>query len=430
MKHQKTKKILVSAIAIALACLMALSLVISTLVYAASAARSDELKTKLDELQERADENDALQQQVQDQLDANYDQIRALVTQKQEIDQAISETQQQIAEMNTQIEGYNISIAQKQAELEAGEAEQGALYEKYKQRIRAMEETGSISYWSVLFESRSFSDLLDRIDMIGEIVTADQLMMEQMEEMTQRLENERAALETEKAALVAAKTALAELETQLESQREESDSYILQINSDIGMLNALNLEYESMGDDLQEQIDSVQTEYDAAKAAEEEARRKQQEAQNAANSSTLPGGGSAGSVNASGFLYPLPAGTSYVSCSYGYRYHPITGKYSFHYGVDLAANRGTSIYASKAGTVTVATYGSINGNYIKIQHADGSMTIYCHLDTFAVSAGDYVSQGQKIGTVGTTGSSTGYHLHFEIHINGSSVNPMDYVSVQ
>ncbi len=394
------------------------------------AARSDELQERLDELQERAGENDALQQQVQDRLDANYTQISDMVRRKQELDQTISDTQQQLQALNVQIETYNLSIADKQAEVEQGEIAQSELQEKYKQRIRAMEETGSISYWSVLFESRSFSDLLDRLDMIQEIMAADQLMLEQVQTLSQQLVDERAALEEEKQQLLAAKEELAALELQLEAQRAESDSYILQINSDIGLLNALRMEYEQLGDELQEQIDSVQTQYDAAKAEEEAARRRQQEAQNAAGSSTVTDGSSSG-VSASGFLFPLPAGAgTFITDPYGYRYHPIDGIYKMHSGVDFAVAQGTSVYASKSGVVTVASYNDINGNYIKLQHPDGSMTYYLHLDTFAVSAGDSVVQGQKIGTVGSTGNSTGPHLHFQIMINGAAVNPMDYVSLQ
>ena len=425
----KRQKFWKSAIALGLVIVLTIGLVAGALAYVASAARSDELQQQLDELQQQADENDELQQQVQDQLDSNYEQVSALVDQKTEIDLQIAGTKQQIADLNLQIEEYNTSIAAKQEELDACIAEQDELFERYKLRIRAMEENGEISYWSVLFNATSFSDLLDRLDMVSEVMTSDQLMLEQMEQVAAQIETERAGLEEEKAALEASKLELAGLEEQLEEQRAASDSYIQQISADLELLQALNLEYENRAADLEEEIGAVQVEYDEAKAAEEEEARRQQAAQEAAGSSTVTGGG-AGNVEASGFLYPLPAGVSWVTDAFGYRWHPLKGKYSFHYGVDFAANQGTPIYATKSGTVSIVSYNGTDGNYVRINHGDGTESRYCHMDTVYVSSGEYVSQGQTIGTVGSTGLSTGPHMHFEIFVNGTNVNPMNYVSVQ
>ncbi len=111
------------------------------------------------------------------------------------------------------------------------------------------------------------------------------------------------------------------------------------------------------------------------------------------------------------------------------RYHPIYGYYAMHTGVDLACSLGTTVSAAKSGTVVSVAYSAAYGNYITIAHDDGSSTMYAHLDTTSVSAGTYVSQGQSIGTVGSTGYSTGPHLHFEIIIDGEYVNPMNYVSL-
>jgi len=427
----RLKKTLVSIIALILALLMIFSVLISALTSMASAARSDELEERLEELKEERSDNAALQQQVQDMLDENYDEIKALVDRKLEIDQNIIATREQIEALNERIREFNISIAEKQEQLDASEAERVELNEKYKQRLRAMEENGSISYWSILFNANSFADLLDRVDMIQEIVTADQLMLEQMDAVLARIEEERRVLEVEKQALEDTKAELGEAELLLEEQRRESDSYILQINSDILKLNALMLDYENIEEELSEQITEAKTAYDKALAEEEAERIRQEEARKAALQAQANKKPSAGSVDATGFLFPLPAGQGiWVSSPYGYRNHPVDGVYKFHYGVDFAANTGTPVYATKSGTVLVATYGEWNGNYVKLQHEDGSLSYYLHLDTFAVKQGDSVKQGQKLGTVGSTGKSTGPHLHFEIKINNKNVNPMDYVKLQ
>jgi murein DD-endopeptidase MepM/ murein hydrolase activator NlpD len=128
-----------------------------------------------------------------------------------------------------------------------------------------------------------------------------------------------------------------------------------------------------------------------------------------------------------GFLLPLPYYTA-ITDAYGMRYHPIYGYYKMHEGVDLAVGSGTAIYATKSGTVTTAAYDDAYGYYVTINHGDGYSSLYGHMTNYIVSAGDYVTQGQVIGYVGSTGWSTGPHLHFGIYYNGSSVNPMNYVS--
>ena len=114
---------------------------------------------------------------------------------------------------------------------------------------------------------------------------------------------------------------------------------------------------------------------------------------------------------------------------YGYRTNPITGNYQLHNGIDLAANRGTPIYAAKTGTVSTAASGYGWGNYVVINHGDGYSTLYAHQDYYIVSEGDTVTQGQVIGYVGSTGNSTGPHLHFTIYYNGSTVNPAGYIAI-
>ena len=128
----------------------------------------------------------------------------------------------------------------------------------------------------------------------------------------------------------------------------------------------------------------------------------------------------------SGFLWPLPSSWNTLSSLFGSRIHPITGKPNNHTGIDIPASKNTNIYAAKSGVVTTSTYNSSYGNYVVVSHSDGTSTLYAHMNKRAVSKGQTVSQGQVIGYVGTTGSSTGNHLHFEIRVNGNRVDPVDY----
>lgn len=229
----------------------------------------------------------------------------------------------------------------------------------------------------------------------------------------------------EKISLEEQKDLLAQQKEELDAQRAEADKVLAELNAQLSEMEDQFDEYLEMEDDLVAQIAAAELEY------QKQLERERQEQQIGGSSSGSDSGdsGNSGSSNSESFLFPLPAGTSRVSCAYGYRIHPITNNYSFHTGVDLAADFGTAIYATKSGYVTTSTYTYVYGNYVTINHGDGFSSLYGHMDYSVVSSGDYVSRGQIIGYVGSTGWSTGAHLHFTIYYNGATVNPMNYVSV-
>lgn len=291
-----------------------------------------------------------------------------------------------------------------------------------------MEETGKISYWSILFGASSFSDLLDKVNMINEIAESDKLMLQKMADVAAQIASERADLETQMDELEQAKSDLAEQQTALETQRAESDQLILQMAAEYDSLSEEYQNYEKLEDEMSAQIKKTETEYFNALSKEEAARQAELNRQ---NNNKVPSNGSSNSGSSSstgGFLYPLPYAVA-ITDAYGYRIHPLSGTYKWHNGVDLAAGSGTAIYATKSGTVTSACYNEAYGYMVTINHADGYSSLYGHMTNYIVSAGDYVTQGQTIGYVGSTGWSTGPHLHFTIYYNGADVNPMNYVSM-
>ncbi len=415
------RTLMVRIICVVLCVIMLGGLVTSALMSIASAASSSQIKKELDRLKEEANKIAEEGQALEEELAANEAAQSTTIQEKRAIDRRIQVTEAEIRNANAQIQQYSLLIAEKQSELEEALAKQEELNQRYKIRLRAMEETGSLSYWSVLFKASSFSDLLSRIDSINEVAEADQRMLDEMKVLAEEIAQSRTELEADLAEQEAAKTALEELEVSLLEQRAEADTLLIALAEEYNNLSEVYLANEAEEDALRQQIMEAQASYEKALSAEEAARLKNQNKGNAAGGAT---GGS------SGFVYPLPAGTSYVSCSYGPRTHPLWGYQSFHYGVDLAAAANTPVYAIASGTVTLATYGDANGYYISLGHGNGYGSVYCHLNSFAVKAGEYVSQGQVIGYVGSTGWSTGPHLHFEIHVNGSAVNPMNYVSVK
>lgn len=425
-KRNKKRQFWVSLIAILLAVLMLGGVVFGALSTIVSAASSSALKNQLGDLKSQADEIAAKANEFANQLAENESETQTIVEKKANIDQQIELTRQQIENMNEQIQQYNLLIAAKQEELDQAQTEESEMNSRYKLRLRAMEEGGNVSYWSVLFKSSSFTDLLDRIDAISEVAAADQQMLEDLKAISDEIAAAKLEIEYSKTEMETAKAELAELEAQLDIQRAEADALISNLMQKGDELRSAYETYDQLEDEVRQQILDVQKQYEDALADEEAARKIEEARQNqsSGSSSSKPSG-----TSSSGFLYPLPSGTSYVSCAYGYRYHPIYGYYAMHYGVDLAAGSGTPIYAVKSGTVTVATYSNVNGYYVTLNHNDGFASLYAHMTNYIVSPGEYVSQGQVIGYVGTTGWSTGAHLHFEVFYGGSNVNPMDYVSV-
>ena len=382
------------------------------------AAQSQKILTELQKLREEQSGIQKKRTALSAEIAENKKQTQSVVEQKSDIDRQIELSNETIDNYNAQIQQYSLLIAEKQKELDEAELHETQLQEQYKARLRSMEETGTVSYWSILFKASSFSDLLDRVDMIHEIAKSDQLMMKKLSEATEAVQQSREELEQEQQQMQTARDELAAQEAQLEMQRAEADALLLQIAEECEKMTAEYQGYLAQEDALSKQVAKAEKDYYQALAKEEAARLAELNKQN----NYVPA-----NKDSSGFLYPLPYRVA-ITDSYGYRTHPVTGqKTTWHNGVDLAAGAGTAIYATKSGTVTTALRSDIWGNYVVINHGDGFSSLYAHMQGLIVKAGDYVKQGQTIGYVGSTGLSTGPHLHFTIYYNGADVNPMSYI---
>ena len=382
------------------------------------AAQSQKILTELQKLREEQSGIQKKRTALSAEIAENKKQTQSVVEQKSDIDRQIELSNETIDNYNAQIQQYSLLIAEKQKELDEAELHETQLQEQYKARLRSMEETGTVSYWSILFKASSFSDLLDRVDMIHEIAKSDQLMMKKLSEATEAVQQSREELEQEQQQMQTARDELAAQEAELERQRAEADALLLQIAEECEKMTAEYQGYLAQEDALSKQVAKAEKDYYQALAKEEAARLAELNKQN----NYVPA-----NKDSSGFLYPLPYRVA-ITDSYGYRTHPVTGqKTTWHNGVDLAAGAGTAIYATKSGTVTTALRSDIWGNYVVINHGDGFSSLYAHMQGLIVKAGDYVKQGQTIGYVGSTGLSTGPHLHFTIYYNGADVNPMSYI---
>ncbi len=437
----KNRKRLVSILAGVMAAIMLLTLLISILpTRASAAASSSEIRKQINSLQD--DRKDIKNQisELQAQYQATSDEIADIVARKNVIDQEIGLLHAEIININEQISAYSVLIADQQEELDAAEARFDQLNEDCKTRIRAMEEEGTVSYWAVLFKANSFSDLLDRLNMVEEIASSDTRRLQELSDAAQRVEEAQAELAGEKAELEGTRTELDSTQKELDAKRQEADDLIVQLIAKGEELKLQQEDLEAEDEELLAQIAQKEQEYNEAKLEEWLAYMATYvppttvapsvpiSDPNGSNSNNS-GSNSSGSDVTVGSSWLVPCSYKKISSPFGFRESPTSGASRYHQGVDLAANAGTPIVASRGGTVTIASYSNSAGYYVTINHGDGFSSIYMHMTNYVVSSGQKVNQGQTIGYVGSTGISTGNHLHFGIAQNGAYVNPCSYVSL-
>ena len=431
----KNKKFWISLLALILAATMILSLVLMILPTPASARSSSEIKDQIAEMEK---ENEELEQQIKDlksQQSQNRTEIKQIVAERNLVEQQVGLLYAQINNMNEQIAAYNVLIADKQEELAEAQSHLKELNEKNKARIRAMEEDGALSYWSVLFQANSFSDLLDRLNMIEEIAASDQRRLKEMSEAAKEVAEAEQVLQTEREELKSAKDALAATQAELQVKTAEAEELLRQLIAKGEEYDRLEGELEGELEDLELEIGKMEVELDEAIYREHMA--------TATTAPTVRPGSNAGIgvagkpvTDSSGIQWLMPCDYFKVSSAFGWRIHPVYKDWRHHNGVDLAAHclmksDGTTdspIIATRAGVVIISKYSSSAGWYVTIDHLDGFRSTYMHMCCKpAVAVGDVVAAGQYLGCIGTTGTSTGDHLHFGIYLNGDPVNPMDYI---
>lgn len=431
----KNRKRFVSILAGLMAALMILTLILSLLPTRASAASSSEIRKQINELKAQKKDIQAQIEDLKEQYQENENEIADIVARKNIIDQEIGLLHAQITNITEQISAFSVLVADKQDELDNAQSRFEQMNEDCKVRIRAMEEEGSLTYWEVLFKATSFSNLLDRLNMVEEIASSDMRRLQELSDAADAVETSRQELALEKEELDASKAELDETQATLDGKRQEADELIQELLSHAEELAALQEEKEKEDEELMAQIAEMEQAYNRAKEEEwlayiATATTAPPATQPGGSGGTESGGSSGGgntSSGSSGWIRPC----SYVKVTspYGFRDRPTAGASTFHQGIDLGAPAGTTIVATRAGTVTSAGYSNSLGWYVTINHGDGFSSMYGHMQGPAyVSSGSSVSQGQSIGGVGTTGISTGNHLHFSILYNGAYQNPASYVA--
>ena len=362
------------------------------------------LKTKKAELQK---EIDAIQQQY----DANFSDMEALVAEKNTIDREMTLISSKIEATNEEIAAYSQLIADTQDELDDAQEELRLLSEAHRERVRAMEEEGELTYWEVLFEANSFTDLLDRLTMIEEINAADRRRIEQMRVAADIVTATQMNLNSEKRALEETREELAEDEKVLEEKSGQYYELLYELEQKAEEFEILIAESEILQEELMMEIAAKEKDLKEAKHDEYLAKLALQ-----------------GDNPPSNAAWVTPVSGFRLTSAFGMRKHPVLKVTRMHNGVDMACAQGTPIYATRSGKVTRTSYQAGGaGNYVSINHLDGFSSVYMHMTHYVVSEGQNVSQGQLIGYVGSTGISTGPHLHFGISYAGTYVNPLAYI---
>ena len=383
------------------ALLLVLTLTAAELTPALAVTQAD-----IDALKNDAADLTSQRKELESKLDALKDDKSQALAKKQLLDQKVTNTAAQIKNVEAQIADYAALITQTEAELLDAQQREEAQYELFCTRVRAMEERGKVSYWSVLFKAESFTDLLGRLDIVNEIMDADQAVIDQLQALQVEIEEKKASLEASKAESEAAKADLVAKKTELDAQRKEAIALVNEINDNEN-------EYKETLDELDKEEERIQAMI--VKKSKELA--AQQAAQNGGTSNAALGG------------YIWPVSSHYITSTFGGRASPGGIGSTNHKGIDIGrVGYTTEIHAAKAGTVIVSQYSSSYGNYVVVSHGSGNTTLYAHMSSRKVSVGAYVNQGDVLGITGSTGHSTGPHLHFEISENGVRTNPLNYLT--
>ncbi len=396
---------------------IALTLVL-TLSVPAFASEKDEAKQTLAVLEQQ---KAALQSKLAD-LQEDKESTEAYIA---ELDKEIAAVMEEILRLAGELERTQAELEQTQADLVVAKEKEAEQYKALKARIKSMYEAGDPSLMEIFLKAQDLSTILNATDYISRISDYDNQLLTALYETRLEIERLEALLEEQKAELEYLKlqeeAKMEELELVMDAKKKELESLEVDIHDAYGDILSTEAEIENTKDiiaaiEYQEYLDRL-----AAEQALKQQQAQQQQQQQQGSGNTSGGTSTPSYGGATNFIFPCAGG--YISSYYGGRTSPTAGASSNHKGVDIAAGSGTPILASAGGTVVSSSYSGARGYYVVVSHGNGVSSLYQHCSSIAVSVGQYVSQGQVIAYVGSTGISTGPHLHYEVLINGVNVDP-------
>ena len=404
------KVIRVIAIILAVVMLMSVGFVIlDSLMASANSSNISGTRAQINRLRGELQGYQSRRREVQTHIDAIDFERRTELARKSILDDRIMFTGMEIDIIEATIEQYEILIVEKEAEVVRAQEREEAQFQLFRTRVRNMEENGVISYLEILFSSTNFADLLARMDFVSDIMRADEQIYFELVAAREATIEAKAELEETKLELEEERVLLFSRQEELAEQVEEAEAMIYEL-----------LQHRETEQALHDALVADEARIMRQIREQEEELRRLEAAAAAAAAAARP------VVRGTGELtWPVPGHTR-VTSPFGSRMHPVFRVMRHHNGIDIGAPHGANVVAADRGTVIRSAYNSSFGNYIVISHGNMN-TLYAHLSTRSVRAGDTVQRGQTIGRIGSTGTSTGPHLHFEVHVNGQRVNPMRFL---
>lgn len=421
MYHNKRKRIIAAIIAGVLALLMLGSTIFGALSMASAASKS-ELNNRLAEIKDQKAE-------VQKQLEAYEQDKEDYAGRIGTLNNKINLTEQEISATEDAISVLDDSITETKQKLKQAEKELKEKEDLFETRIRVMYENGETSYLDVLLNSDNFGDMLDNLEIVSQIMDYDKGVVAEYTSIRNSIQQMEESLVADRKQKQQYKSSLETEKRGLEDDKAELSQLMAQVENNIAVKEKLNDQLIAEMNQINDEIAELsRKEAEAARAAAAAAAAAKKKSSSSSSSSSSQSSSSYSSGGSGSLIWPCPSYT-YISSEFGGRVSPITGEWqSGHKGLDIASGKGNPVIAAASGTVVKSYLSSSYGNYIVVSHGGGLMTAYAHLTRRMVSAGDSVAAGQQIGTVGSTGNSTGNHLHFEVYQNGTAVNPRNYVS--
>lgn len=394
-------------------------------VFAANETEVNKKKAELEsQIADKEQQVSSLQQQKNDVLSA----IKKL-------DEKHAKAQENLESLTKQIEEKNSEIEKNSEELEKAKEKEAIQYEDMKKRIQYLYEAGNISMISVILGADDFAEALSRTENFRQLTSYDRKQLEEYKKTCKKIENLEKDLKKEKSDLESYKQSAEEEKSNIETSISKKQAEISQFEAgiDAAVMAQSDLEGElaiqnEILKQLKEEVQNTAGQGSSSSSSGESTNSNQNktgQSQPETKPETKPDSGQSDSSGSAQFTWPCPASHN-VTSPFGDRNSPTAGASSNHKGIDIGAGSGSSIVAAASGTVTVSTYSESAGNYVTIDHGNGFHTVYMHASALYVKAGQKVSAGQQIAAVGSTGYSTGPHLHFGIMKNGVYVNPMNY----
>ncbi len=362
--------------------------------FSADASSVDSMQQQLDDLAKQ-------KEKLEKELNVISEKKEKELEKKSIIDEQINATQSEISVLNNMISALDDQLEDAETKLDEAQDKLDECLELSKARIRNSYEQGNASFLEILAGCKTIHDFISKIEIVKQITEKDNAVINQVKQSKETIAAKKKEIAANKEKNESAAILLENKEASLSKKQAASDRLIDEMNSSQEAKKRAILEAEAAEERLQNEIRSALSQ----------------------NTETTV-------VDNGNFRWPLDSGFKNITSEFGYRTHPVTGVYKLHTGVDIASSgiSGSTIYAAKGGTVIKAGYNRGYGNYVVINHGDGYATLYGHASSLLVSVDQVVEKGTPLGYVGSTGYSTGPHLHFEIMKNGDYTNPLDYFS--